>query len=432
MKAHDMTETMHTKETCEACGTALGENASAGLCPKCLLEASFSPDLGATFREHAPTVSLGPQPHDGVPRLSTNNCQLLGTRFGDYELLEEIARGGMGVVYKARQVSLNRLVALKMILSGQFASKQEVLRFRVEAEAAANLHHPNIVAIYETGEHNGQHYFSMQYVPGPNLSQLVGAKPLAATQAARYALAIAQAIHYAHQKNTLHRDLKPSNVLIDADDQPRITDFGLTRRLRGEYGITVTGQVLGSPNYMPPEQAGGKRGQTGPFSDVYSIGAILYHLLTARPPFQSETIEETLLQVLNKEPLSPRLLNVSVPRDLETICLKCLEKEPDRRYQTAQELADELERFLQDEPIHARPIHPTEKAWRWCRRKPGLATLGTIALILFFVVVIGAPIAIFWNQSRESQCRAEPVLRRHEVSVGSAAGWRIGTCSEVA
>jgi serine/threonine protein kinase len=177
-------------------------------------------------------------------------------RFGDYELLEEIARGGMGIVYKARQVSLNRLVAVKMILSGQFASKQEVLRFRVEAEAAANLRHPNIVAIYETGEHQGQHFFSMEYVPGPNLAQLVGNRPLNAQPAARYTLAIARAIHYAHGQNTLHRDLKPSNVLVDADDQPRITDFGLMRRLRGPYGLTVTGQMLGSPNFMPPEQCG--------------------------------------------------------------------------------------------------------------------------------------------------------------------------------
>src|SRR5439155_25278168 len=240
----------------------------------------------------------------------------------------------MGIVYKARQVSLNRLVALKMILSGQFASKQEVLRFRVEAEAAANLRHPNIVAIYETGEHQGQHFFSMEYVGGPNLSQLVGTRPLNAQLAARYTLAIARAIHYAHGQNTLHRDLKPSNVLVDADDQPRITDFGLMRRLRGPYGLTVTGQMLGSPNFMPPEQCGwgstrdsnvpsgdapappltpslspprgeGARragegtlhgsSRTGPWSDVYGIGAILYHLLTARPPFQAETVQDVLL-----------------------------------------------------------------------------------------------------------------------------------------
>ena len=352
----------------------------------------------------APAVRLG-EAAGARPELTRSGTVVLA-RFGDYELLEEIARGGMGIVYKARQVSLNRLVALKMILSGQFASKQEVLRFRVEAEAAANLRHPNIVAIYETGEHQGQHFFSMEYVAGPNLSQLVGNRPLNCQLAARYTLAIARAIHYAHGQNTLHRDLKPSNVLVDADDQPRITDFGLMRRLRGTYGPTLTGQMLGSPNFMPPEQCGwgstrdsrvpsgdppdgknespaGRQGsqetinrslvarggspraagqrpalpkeRAGPWSDVYGIGAILYHLLTARPPFQAETVQDVLLQLREQDPVSPRLLNPSIPRDLETICLKCLEKEPDQRYATANELADDLDRFLKNEPIRARP-----------------------------------------------------------------------------
>jgi WD40 repeat protein len=385
-------------------------------------------------------------------------------RFADYELLEEIARGGMGIVYKARQVSLNRLVALKMILSGQFASKQEVLRFRVEAEAAANLRHPNIVAIYETGEHQGQHFFSMEYVAGPNLSQLVGNRPLNAQLAARYTLGIARAIHYAHGQNTLHRDLKPSNVLVDADDQPRITDFGLMRRLRGPYGLTMTGQMLGSPNFMPPEQCGSgstrdsrvpsgnppdgnnenladrqgceetinrslvacggspraagqwpalPRERAGPWSDVYGIGAILYHLLTARPPFQAETVHDVLLQLREQDPVAPRLLNRSIPRDLETICLKCLEKAPDQRYATANELADDLERFLHNEPIRARPVGRAERAWRWCRRKPALASFIAATSFLLLTILIGSPIAIFRiNQAR----RAEQVqLKRAEA-----------------
>jgi serine/threonine-protein kinase len=291
-------------------------------------------------------------------------------RFGDYELIEEIARGGMGVVYKARQVRLNRTVALKLILSGQFASKQEVLRFRGEAEAAANLHHPNIVAIYETGEEKGQQYFSMEYVAGRNLAELVHERPLSSQRAARYIEQIARAIHYAHEQGTLHRDLKPSNVLIDANDQPRITDFGLAKRLRGDFGLTITGQVLGSPGFMPPEQTSGKTRQVGPATDVYGLGAILYHLVTGRPPFQAATIEQVLQQLREQEPVPPRLLNASVRRALETICLKCLEKEPAKRYPSAQELAEELSRFLRDEPIVARPASRLEKVCRWGRRKP--------------------------------------------------------------
>ena len=265
--------------------------------------------------------------------------------FGDYELLEEIARGGMGVVYRARQTSLGRIVALKMILAGPFASKEIIQRFRGEVTAAALLQHPNIVAIHDVGIHDGQHYFSMDYVEGQNLSQLVGTRPLPPAKAARYVKLIAEAIQYAHQQGILHRDLKPSNVLVDASDQPRITDFGLAKRLDGDASLTLTGQMLGSPNFMPPEQASAQRGKVGRHSDVYGLGAILYHLLTARPPFQAESFESVIHQVLNTEPVSPRLLNSSVPPDLETICVKCLQKEPSHRYQSAQELADELESF---------------------------------------------------------------------------------------
>jgi serine/threonine protein kinase len=289
--------------------------------------------------------------------------------FGDYELLEEIARGGMGVVYRARQPSLGRIVALKMILAGQFASKQIIQRFRGEVTAAALLQHPNIVAIHDVGIHEDQHYFSMDYVEGQNLSQLVGNRPLPPAKAARYVKLIAEAIHFAHEQGILHRDLKPSNVLVDASDQPRITDFGLAKRLDGDSSLTATGQMLGSPNFMPPEQASSQRGKVGRHSDVYGLGAILYHLLTARPPFQAESFESVIHQLLNAEPVSPRLLNSSVPPDLETICLKCLQKEPSRRYQSAQELADELGRFLRHEPIHARPVTLAERTPR--ARKAG-------------------------------------------------------------
>src|SRR3989442_12074213 len=301
----------------------------------------------------------------------------------------------MGIVYKARQVSLGRIVAVKMVLFGPLSSPEFVKRFRSEAAAAASLLHPNIVAIHEVGVHQGQQYFAMDYVEGHSLAKLLASGPLPARRAASCLKTIAEAIHYAHDRGILHRDLKPSNVLIDANDQPRVTDFGLARRLEGDSELTVTGQVLGSPNYMPPEQATGKRGKVSRRSDVYSLGAMLYHLLTGRPPFVGEALTDTLEQVLNADPVSPRLLNPSVPRDLETICLKCLEKEPDKRYATAQALADELGRFLNNEPVHARPVSRAEKIWRWGRRKPVVAGLVAAVIVLLLTVTIGSPIALF-------------------------------------
>lgn len=302
--------------------------------------------------------------------------------FGDYELLEKIAHGGMGVVFKARQTSLNRLVALKMILSGKLASPADVQRFHTEAEAAANLNHPNIVAIHEVGMHDGQHYFSMDYVEGKSLAMIVRENILPAKLAARHLKQIAEAIDYAHHKGFLHRDLKPSNVLIDPAGQPRITDFGLAKRIEGGAELTGTGQVLGTPSYMPPEQTTGRRGAVGPASDVYSLGAILYELLTGRPPFRAESPLETIMQVLETEPVPTRILNGTVPRDLDAICLKCLEKNPRDRYSTAKALADDLERFLTGEPVLAasensastrlmrllrKETRHTEVVMQWCR-----------------------------------------------------------------
>jgi len=309
-------------------------------------------------------------------------------RFGDYELLEEIAHGGMGVVYKARQLSLNRLVALKVIRAGQLAPTAEVERFRREAEAAANLQHPNIVAIHEVGEHEGRHYFSMDYVEGKSLHDMARENPLPAHRAAQYVKTIAEAIHYAHQRGTLHRDLKPANVLIDQADQPRITDFGLAKRIEAGSELTGTGEVLGTPSYMPPEQASGRRGHVGPASDVYALGAILYELLTGRPPFRGETATDTVLQVLSNEPAAPRLLNSRIPRDLETICLKCLEKEPPKRYATAEQLARDLDRFLRGESILARPVGRAQRLWRWCRRNPVMAGMSA-ALVLVLLAGTG-------------------------------------------
>jgi len=375
---------------CAECGALLPTRWPKALCARCALDGMLDvSDADTRIRSgEGPSSSSGNQASPAGPLPNAT-----GGRFGDYELLEEIARGGMGVVYRARQISLNRTVALKMILSGQFASKQEVLRFRAEAEAAANLRHPNIVAIHETGEQEGRHYFSMEFVQGRNLSEIAAEGPLPARRAAQYARIVAEAIHYAHEQGVLHRDLKPSNVLIDENDQPRITDFGLAKRARGDFGLTVTGQLLGSPNFMPPEQTSGKSGKVGPASDVYGLGAIVYHLLTGRPPFQAETIEDVLRQLHEAEPVAPRLLNPSIPRDLETIYLNCLEKDPAKRYESARDLADELGRFLRDEPIQARPVSAPEKIWRWCRRKPVVASL----IILLHVVGAVGLAGILWQ-----------------------------------
>jgi tRNA A-37 threonylcarbamoyl transferase component Bud32 len=305
--------------------------------------------------------------------------------FGDYALIEEIARGGMGVVWKARQASLNRIVALKMILAGRFAGQADVKRFHTEAEAAANLQHPNIVAIHEIGEHEGQHYFSMDYVEGKSLAELVSDGPLPAAEAAALVKRIAEAVHYAHQRGTLHRDLKPSNVLIDAQGQPRITDFGLAKQLSRDSGLTQTGAVLGTPAYLPPEQANGRNEQVGPASDVYSIGAMFYHLLTGRAPFEAETPAATLRKAMEEEPVAPAKRKPGTPPDLETICLKCLEKRPERRYHSARELAEELGRFLNHEPILAKPAGAFRKGWSWAQRHPwvllGIGSLIGLGLI---------------------------------------------------
>lgn len=326
-----------------------------------------------------------------------------GRRFGDYELLAEIARGGMGVVYKARQISLNRIVALKMILAARLAGKSSVKRFYAEAEAAAQLDHPGIVPVFEVGQHQGQHYFSMGYVAGQSLAARVADGPLPPCEAAELIERVADAVAYAHQRGVVHRDLKPANVLLDKDGQPRVTDFGLAKRATGEDQLTTEGQVIGTPSYMPPEQASGKLDEIGPASDIYSLGAILYCLLTGRPPFQAATGTETLLQVIQQEPVSPRLLNPKVSRDLDTICLKCLAKEPVRRYATAPELAEDLRRLREGRPICARPVSRWERAYRWARRQPVQAAL--IAAIAL-AVLGSATGAVFYALYKDQQAAA--------------------------
>jgi tRNA A-37 threonylcarbamoyl transferase component Bud32 len=331
-------------------------------------------------------------------------------------------RGGMGVVYKARQVRPNRIVALKMILSGQLASESDVQRFHNEAEAAAKLHHSGIVAVHEVGEHEGQQYFSMEYVEGQTLAKLIRANPLPARKAAQYVKAIAEAMDHGHQQGILHRDLKPSNVLIDSNDQPRITDFGLAKRLERDSTLTATGMVVGTPSYMPPEQALGNTREIGPASDVYALGAILYELFTGRPPFRAATVTETLRQVVENEPVSPRLLERKIPRDLETICLKCLQKDRTRRYHSAKELAADLGSWLSGVPIKARPVGRVERCWRWCRRNPIGAGLSA-AILLLLVTVTFATILISRAIAHERQARVsreESIFLTHVVQQGNA------------
>ncbi|MCM2372324.1 protein kinase domain-containing protein [Aporhodopirellula aestuarii] len=334
---------------------------------------------------------------------------------GEYEVLEEIARGGMGVVFKARQQKLNRIVALKMILAGRLADKSDVERFYREARAAGKLQHTNIVPVHEIGEHDGRHYFTMDFVDGPSLADTLREESLSPEATARLVRETAAAVQYAHEQGTVHRDLKPANILLGENGQPMVTDFGLAKMLGGvddetRAELTASGQILGTPSYMSPEQAAGNQDLVGPESDVYSLGAILYACLTGRAPFVADSPVDTLLQVMNKEPVSLRELNPAVPKDLETICLKCLTKEPHKRYGTAQELADDLQRFIEGRPVSARPVGQISKSIRWCRRNPIVASLLTL---VFVSMVAGTAISTFYANTAQKHAANEAEQRQH-------------------
>jgi tetratricopeptide (TPR) repeat protein len=357
-----------------------------------------------------------------------------------YEVLGEVGRGGMGVVYRARHLALNRVVALKMIRAGLHADAEERGRFRAEAEAAARVQHPQLVQIFDVGEADGRPYLALEFVAGGSLAEALHGVPQPPREAARLVEALARAVHAAHQQGVVHRDLKPANILLSGGRQspegssgglrpplsspplaectPKITDFGLAKRLEGSAALTRTGEVMGTPAYMAPEQAEGKTRQIGPAADVYALGAMLYEMLTGRPPFLAESPLETLLQVKTLEPVPLRRLQPKVPRDLETICLKCLQKPPERRYASAEELAEDLRRFQAGEPIQARPVGAAERLWRWCRRRPAVAGLAAALLL----AVVSGFAGVVWQLGRaETHARREQEQRlRAETNLEAA------------
>ena len=378
---------------CRKCGTTIFSNAPEGLCTGCVLETALSALSGA--------VAAGDD-CGSAENLQTNNARieartkatpkafgakLLG-ELGDYELLEEVGRGGQGVVFRARQKSLNRMVALKVIGLGQWATPAHLKRFRLEAEAAASLDHPCIVPIYEVGERDGQCYFSMKFVEGGQLDQVVKRAPMSIRQAVELIAKVARTVHYAHEHGILHRDIKPGNVLLDVKGEPHLTDFGLARLVESESTITRTVEVLGTPSYMAPEQAAGNNTKLTNATDVYGLGAVLYQLLTGHPPFAGGTTYDTIKLLLETEPRPLRLWNPKVDRDLSTICLQCLEKGPQRRYSSAVTLAEDLERWLRHEPIKARRTGVIGRGKKWLQRNPTSAQIAVLSLALIAAVCV--------------------------------------------
>src|SRR6266478_8332096 len=353
-----------TGKFCRKCGAAIPPNSPQQSCGACLLESGLGPDE---------PVAGGGDPGRPMPMLMD---------FGDYELLEQIGRGGQGVVFRARQKSLNRIVALKVIGLGNWATKAHLKRFRLEAEAAARLEHPGIVPIHDVGERDGSCYFSMKFVEGGQLDEVGKREPMPIRRAVELMAKVARIVHYAHEHGILHRDIKPGNILLDAKGEPHLTDFGLARLVESDSSVTHTLDVLGTPSYMAPEQALGNNAAFSKITDVYGLGAVLYQLLTGQPPFAGGTTYETIKLLLDTEPKQPRLINPKIDRDLSTICLKCLEKDPKRRYASALALAEDLERWLKHEPIQARHTGVFARGRKWVQRNPSSALLAACLVAL--------------------------------------------------
>ena len=394
--------------------------AGPATCPVCGETAEYADPSGAGGAETPMSATSMWKEQGGVAPGHPASRAPLPTVPG-YETLRELGRGGMGVVYEARQVGLDRIVALKMILAGDFAGHAERTRFQTEAEAIARLHHPNIVQVYEVGGHEGRPFLSLEFCAGGSLSRKLAGSPLPPARAAALVESLSRAMDTAHRADVIHRDLKPANVLlVSGEDESlalaKITDFGIAKKL-DEAGQTHTGAVMGTPSYMAPEQAEGKKG-VGPPADIYALGAMLYECLTGRPPFKAATTYDTLRQVIAAEPVPPRQLNAKVPVDLETICLKCLHKEPNRRYASALELAEDLHRWLGGEPIHARPVGPLERLAKWVRRRPAVAAL-TAALVLVASVGLGA-VVWQWRIAEYRKGVAEENEAQAKIAQGEA------------
>src|SRR6266568_5749888 len=375
---------------CRKCGAEICADAPEGLCTACLFETGL--DL-FTDNPVAGVDDPGPLGEPLPERRKKSDRAKVFADFGDYELLEVIGRGGQGVVYRAHQKSLNRTVALKVIGLGHWATETHLKRFRREAEAAARLEHPGIVPIHEVGEHDGSCYFSMKFIEGGQLDAVAKREAMPVRRAVELIAKVARIAHYAHEGSILHRDIKPGNILLDAKGEPHLTDFGLARLVETESTVTRTLEVLGTPSYMAPEQAVGNNARVTSATDVYGLGAVLYQLLTGHPPFAGGTTFETVRLVLDTEPRPPRLLNPKIDRELSTICLKCLEKDPQRRYAAAAGLAEDLEHWLKHEPIQAKPSGFFTRGRKWVRRNPSTTVLVTLLVAL----AIGLSVTV-WNR----------------------------------
>jgi tRNA A-37 threonylcarbamoyl transferase component Bud32 len=435
-------------DSCPACQQVLGrlvDTLPGSLDPIAPLLGAALPAGAAMLPTLPPSIPAIPPPAEasrGERRGVSPPCEVPG-----YEVLAEVGRGGMGVVYKARQLRPDRIVALKMLLAGRHAEPKERTRFLHEAEAVAQLQHPNIVPLYEAGQHDDLPYFTLEFVAGGNLANLLQGKPLPPPDAARLVEQLARGMQYAHERGIIHRDLKPANILLGevrggvvsdkgpdpthhsllTTHQPKITDFGLAKNIADSTALTATGAVFGTPSYMAPEQARGAAKQASAAADIYALGAILYECLTGRPPFQGPTTAETLLQVLQDEPVPPSRLQRTMPRDLETICLKCLQKAPNHRYASAGELAEDLHHFQAKEPIRARPVGRGERLLKWCRRHPAVSVLS--ATVILLTLALGSLVTWQWRQAVTAlaELRSEKAARalRQAAALPDAAPGRV-------